>query len=72
MIAELNQRHLEAHPGGTELEARIASYELAFRMQSSASEAVDLSKESDATKALYGIGQAPTTSAASAFLHAVS
>src|SRR5678816_1983246 len=60
LIAELNQRHLETHPDGTELEARIASYELAFRMQSSAPEAVDLSKESDATKALYGIGQPQT------------
>lgn len=56
LIAELNQRHLGAHPDGSELEARIASYELAFRMQSSAPEAVDLTKETDATKALYGIG----------------
>jgi hypothetical protein len=60
LIAELNQKHLESHPDGSELEARIASYELAFRMQSSAPEAVDLSKESDATKALYGIGQTGT------------
>ena len=60
LIAELNQSHLESHPGGSELEGRIASYELAFRMQSSAPEAVDVSKESDATKALYGIGQTPT------------
>ena len=36
LIAELNQQHLAAHPDGSELEARIASYELAFRMQSSA------------------------------------
>ena len=57
---ELNQQHLAAHPDGTELEARIASYELAFRMQSSAPEAVDLSKESDATKKLYGIGETTT------------
>ncbi len=60
MIAELNQRHLETHPGGSELEARIASYELAYRMQSSAPEAVDISKETDATKALYGIGNPET------------
>jgi len=60
LIAELNQHHLESHPDGTELEARIASYELAFRMQSEAPEAVDLSKESDATKKLYGIGEQPT------------
>jgi len=60
LIAELNQRHLDSHPGGTELEGRIASYELAYRMQSSAPDAVDLSKESDATKSLYGIGTPAT------------
>ena len=60
LIAELNQHHLEKHPDGSELEARIASYELAFRMQSSAPDAVDISKESDATKKLYGIGEQPT------------
>ncbi len=38
-----------------ELEARIATYELAFRMQSAAPEAVDLSNESEATKAMYGL-----------------
>jgi hypothetical protein len=57
LIAELNQRHLESHPGGSELEARIASYELAFRMQSAAPDVVDLTQESDATKALYGINE---------------
>src|SRR6266567_450810 len=57
LIAELNQRHLNTHPDGSELEARIASYELAYRMQSSAPEAVDLSKETEATKKLYGIGE---------------
>jgi hypothetical protein len=57
LLAELNQKHLESHPGGSELEGRIASYELAYRMQSSAPEAVDLGKESDATKKLYGIGE---------------
>lgn len=57
LIAELNQRHLESHPGGSELEGRIASYELAYRMQSSAPEAVDISNESDATKKLYGVGE---------------
>ena len=42
-------------PGDTDLEARIASYELAFRMQTHAPEAVDLSRETAATKALYGL-----------------
>lgn len=60
LIAELNQRHLDAHPDGSELEARIASYELAFRMQSSAPEAVDISKETEATRKLYGIGTPET------------
>jgi hypothetical protein len=60
LIAELNQHHLDSHPDGTELEARIASYELAFRMQSEAPEAVDISKESEATKKLYGIGEQGT------------
>ena len=41
--------------------ARISSYELAFRMQSHAPEAVDLSKENDATRKLYGLDQKHTT-----------
>ena len=57
-INEQDQRHLEPRSYDSELEARIASYELAYRMQSSAPEAVDLGKESEATKKLYGIGQA--------------
>ena len=44
-LAELNRQHLKKHPGEADLEARIASYELAARMQSSASEALDISKE---------------------------
>ena len=55
-IAAQNRRHLAARPGDTELEARIASYELAFRMQSTAPEAVDIGQESEATRKLYGIG----------------
>ena len=53
-------------PGGTgapendELRARIASYELAFRMQQSAPEAVDLTKETEATKKLYGLDEEMT------------
>ncbi len=50
----LNDRHLEQHPGDTALAARIASYELAGRMQLSAAEVGDLSKESAATLDLYG------------------
>jgi uncharacterized protein (DUF1501 family) len=44
----------------SELEARIASYELAYRMQAEAPEAVDFSKETEATKALYGIDEKET------------
>jgi hypothetical protein len=52
----LNQRHHEARAEDSQLEARIASYELAFRMQSAAPEAVDLSRETQATRDLYGPG----------------
>lgn len=51
----LNQNHAEKNPGSTELAARIASYELAYRMQSCAPEAVDINKENDETKKLYGL-----------------
>ncbi len=60
LLADLNHRHLDARPGGQELAARISSYELAFRMQSEAPEAVDLSQETKATQDAYGIGQQPT------------
>ena len=57
LMGKLNQRHLERHRSNLELEARSASYELAFRMQMAAPEAFDLSGESEATKKLYGIDQ---------------
>ncbi|MFN9371375.1 MAG: DUF1501 domain-containing protein [Planctomycetaceae bacterium] len=60
LLAELNQRHLDERPGGQELAARINSYELAFRMQSEAPEAVDLAQETQATLDAYGVGQSPT------------
>ncbi len=50
----LNERHLEKFPGDTELAARIASYELAARMQLSVPEVSDLSRESAATLKAYG------------------
>ena len=50
----LNDRHLERHPGDAELSARIASYELAARMQLKAASVADLSKESPATLEFYG------------------
>ena len=54
----LNRR--QANSGDTELEARIASYELAFRMQAEVPKVMDLTKETEATKALYGIGDGET------------
>ncbi|MCY2967970.1 MAG: DUF1501 domain-containing protein [Planctomycetota bacterium] len=60
LLAELNQRHLDERPGAQELAARINSYELAFRMQSEAPEAVDLTQETQATLESYGVGKQPT------------
>ncbi len=60
LLQTLNRRHLDAHPGETELEARIASYELAARMQTAAAEALDLSQETEATQKLYGLDRDAT------------
>jgi hypothetical protein len=54
-IKALNEHHLELNNLDSELSARIAAYELAYRMQSEAPAVVDLSKESEATKKLYGM-----------------
>jgi len=56
-LARLNQEHEERFPGVSELSARIASYELAYRMQSCAPETMDLGKETEETKALYELDQ---------------
>lgn len=53
-LKNLNERHLEQFPGDSELAARIASYELAARMQLSIPELVDLSSESEVTIRAYG------------------
>ncbi len=50
----LNRTHAERHPGDQDLQARIAAYELAARMQLSTPEVTDLSRESPATRSLYG------------------
>jgi hypothetical protein len=55
LLRTLNAEHLKQHPGELDLEARIASYELAARMQTAAKEAFDISRESDKTHKLYGI-----------------
>ncbi|HYF01388.1 MAG TPA: DUF1501 domain-containing protein, partial [Planctomycetota bacterium] len=62
LLEALNRGHAEARPGMSELEARIASYELAFRMQAEAPEAVDLSRESQETLDLYGVREKVTES----------
>ncbi len=60
LLAKLNEKHLKERPGGRELAARVQSYELAYRMQSEAPEAVDLANESQKTLSAYGVGTQPT------------
>ena len=60
LIGKLNQRHLKQRAADDELEARIRSYELAFRMQSAAPDLVDISGETKDTLSLYGVDN-PTT-----------
>lgn len=60
LLQRLNRHRAERYPNDTELRARANSYELAYRMETSAPEAVDLAKESAATKALYGLDEAET------------
>ena len=60
LLSALNEEHLAARPGAAELAARAASYELAFRMQAEAPEAVDLSNESAATLDEYGVNRPET------------
>jgi hypothetical protein len=59
-LQRLNRRHLDRHPGELDLEARIASYELAAHMQTAAKEALDISRESKVTKELYGLDDPAT------------
>lgn len=56
-LRHFNEGHLADHVGNEDLAARIASYELAFRMQATAPEAVDVDNEPDHVKALYGINE---------------
>ncbi|MDY3556935.1 DUF1501 domain-containing protein [Gemmata sp. JC717] len=60
LISELNAIHRRERSDDTELAARQAAYELAFRMQASAPEAVDLTQESDKTKEMYGLNRKET------------
>jgi hypothetical protein len=59
-LGDLNRAHAQARPGEQDLESRIASFELAARMQLAAREAMDISNESAATKKVYGIDNPAT------------
>ena len=61
LLQNFNREFAAAHPQQTELEARIRSYDLAFRMQAQAPEAVDLAQETAATKRLYGLDRKQTS-----------
>lgn len=60
LLKTLNEQHLETHPNESEMSARILSYELAYKMQTSASDVVDLAKESEQTKEMYGLNDKRT------------
>jgi hypothetical protein len=60
LLTQINQRYAETHPGDDRLEARIASYELAAKMQLSAPQAFDLAQESESVHTSYGLGQPET------------
>ena len=61
-LAKLNAAHLRNHPNESELDARIQNFELAARMQLAAPEVLDLSKETEATRKLYGLDNPVTAS----------
>jgi hypothetical protein len=60
LVQALNREQLARHIDDSELDAVVDSYELAFRMQRHAPEALDLTRETQATLDLYGIGAAET------------
>jgi hypothetical protein len=62
LLEELNNQHRERRPDELELDARIANFEMAARMQLSAGDALDINQESPATQRLYGLDN-PTTRA---------
>ena len=68
LLRQLNQSHLQEHAGEQDLSARIASYELAARMQTSATEALDLNKESKSIHEMYGTQESETRKLAEACL----
>ncbi|MFO0958436.1 MAG: DUF1501 domain-containing protein [Isosphaeraceae bacterium] len=55
LLGRWNRKHSQEHPGESALAARIESFELAYRMQMAAPDALDIQQESEATKKLYGL-----------------
>ena len=60
LLASLNQKHLSQRPGRTELEARLQSYELAYRMQVEVPDVLELGNETQKTLEMYGINESKT------------
>lgn len=60
LLRDLNARHLSQHPRESELAARLETYELAYRMQTTAKDVVDLSQETEATQRMYGLDEQVT------------
>ena len=57
LLRQMNRRHQQARPGDSRLDARIQTYELAARLQLSAPEVLDVSRETQATRRLYGLDE---------------
>ena len=70
LLLALNQQNDSAYPLNTELQARERSYEMAYKMQTSAPEAVDLTKETEATREAYGLNDPVSNSYGTALLRA--
>lgn len=60
LLASMNEEHAKLHPEHDELAARLASYELAFRMQTEVPKAIELHDETDDMLAMYGVGRPET------------
>lgn len=62
LLRALNESHRKRHPSELELDARIATFELAARMQLSATDALDVAQETESTRKMYGMEQDVTRS----------
>jgi len=60
LIQDLNRQHQATHADEAELAARIQSYELAYKMQTTAAEVVDLDREDEQTRSMYGLNDERT------------